>query len=45
MNTLNEFLEIIQNATLSELKEYLIELEKEIVRSEQAIKEGFEVEE
>jgi hypothetical protein len=42
---MNEFLGIIQDATNKELYEYLQELENEISRSNNAIKEGFEVEE
>lgn len=39
---MDAFYKIIQNATNSELYMYQEELEKEIERSEQSIKEGFE---
>jgi hypothetical protein len=45
MKRIKEFLGIIQDANNSELYEYLTELENEISRSNNAIKEGFEVEE
>jgi inorganic triphosphatase YgiF len=42
MKRMAEFLGIIQDATNSELREYLEELENELTRSNLAIEEGFE---
>jgi hypothetical protein len=42
MKRMPEFLGIIQDATNSELREYLQELENEIARSDNAIAEGYE---
>ena len=44
MNRMSEFLGIIQDATNSELHEYLEELLNEITRSNLAIAEGLEEE-